>query len=195
MRPSTPGRHGRDGGDERQRAHPAGPTGRPPTGRGRQLVAAGPESDPHGRRLGRLQGQGARRALRAPRYPALRGDERRADAVAGHGRDRRPDGREGIGAVAAGAAAARAGHRPRRDGPRSDRAVPQRPHRERGDGQRERQHLRRARRLGRADQCAVHLRGAPAPGHRAHRVVGRPPHRRVVADGRRPPGRRVARST
>ena len=45
------------------------------------------------RRAGRLQGQGARRPLRAPRHPAVRGDERRADADARHGRDRRPDGR------------------------------------------------------------------------------------------------------
>ncbi len=192
MRRSMPCRQRRDGGDERQRTHSAGPTGRRPARRGRQRLAAGPESDPRGRRLGRLQGQGARRALRAARNPALRSDERRADAVAGDGGDRRPDGREGIGAVAAGAAAARAGHRPRRDGPRSDRAVPQRPNRQRGDGQRQRQHLRRARRHGGADQCPVHLRGAPAPSHRAHRVLGRTPHRRVVADGRRPPRRRLA---
>ena len=33
----------------------------------------------------------------------------------------------------------------------------------------------------------------PAPGHRAHRRRRRPPHRRVVADGRRPPARRLPR--
>ena len=37
-------------------------------------------------------------------------------------------------------------HRPGRDGPRPDRAVPQRPDRERDHGQRVRPHLRRARR-------------------------------------------------
>ena len=44
-----------------------------------------------------------------------------------------------------------------------------------------------------ADRRPVHLRGAPAPGHRAHRLPGRPAHRRVLAAGRRPPGRRLPR--
>ena len=41
--------------------------------------------------------------------------------------------------------------------------------------------------------AALHLRGAPAPGHRADRLPGRPAHRRVLAAGRRPPGRRLPR--
>ena len=39
----------------------------------------------------------------------------------------------------------------------------------------------------------LHLRGAPAPGHRPDRLPGRTADRRVVAAGRRPPGRRLAR--
>ena len=35
------------------------------------------------------------------------------------------------------------------------------------------------------------LGGAPAAGHRAHRLARRSPHRRVVAAGRRPAGRRL----
>ena len=37
----------------------------------------------------------------------------------------------------------------------------------------------------------LHLRGPPAPDHRADRHAGGSPHRRVLADGRRPPGRRL----
>ena len=39
----------------------------------------------------------------------------------------------------------------------------------------------------------VHLRGAPAPGHRPHRLPGGPADRRVLAAGRRAPGRRLPR--
>ena len=39
----------------------------------------------------------------------------------------------------------------------------------------------------------VQGRRAPAADHRAHRQLGRPPHRRVEPDGGRPAGRRLAR--
>ena len=42
-------------------------------------------------------------------------------------------------------------------------------------------------------QRQLHLRGAPAPGHRPHRLPGRPAHRRVLAAGGRAPGRRLPR--
>ena len=76
------------------------------------------------RRAGRLQGQGARLPVRAPRDPSVRGDQRGPTAVDGDGRDRRPHGRDRDRAVTRGAPASRAGHRPGRDGPRPDRAVP-----------------------------------------------------------------------
>ena len=43
------------------------------------------------------------------------------------------------------------------------------------------------------DRRPIPGRPAPAPGHRPHRLGGRPPHRRLVADGGRPPARRLAR--
>ena len=63
-------------------------------GRGRQHVAARAEPAGDRRRPGRLQGQGARLPVRAPRHPAVRGDQRGSAAVAGDGRDRRPHGRD-----------------------------------------------------------------------------------------------------
>ena len=54
-------------------------------------------------------------------------------------------------------------------------------------------YVERARQADAAPALALHLRGAPAPGHRADRLPGRPPHRRVLAAGRRAPRRRLAR--
>ena len=73
---------------------------------------------------------------------------------------------------------------------RADRAVPRRPDRQRGDGQRPRRRLRRARRQARGDRRAVLLRAARAAGDRPHRRAARPSHRRGVTDGRRPAPRR-----
>ena len=44
----------------------------------------------------------------------------------------------------------------------------------------------------RTEPARVQGRPAPAAHHRAHRQLGRPAHRRVEPDGRRPPGRRLA---
>ena len=99
----------------------------------------------------------------------------------------------------------RAGHRPRRPRPargrdrrrhprpRPARAAARRRQRDGDHGQRP------VRRLGRApgpalrDDGPLQRRLAPAPDHQQDRGAGRPPHRRVVADGRRPPAGRQPR--
>jgi pilus assembly protein CpaF len=53
--------------------------------------------------------------------------------------------------------------------------------------------LHRALRQARADADPLPRQRAPAADHRPHRVARRPPHRRVVADGRRPSARRRPR--
>ena len=73
--------------------------------------------------------------------------------------------------------------------PRTHRGLPRRRHRHRGHGRRRQRDLRRARRPARGDRHLVRLRGAPPPGDRAHRLAGRPSHRRSVADGRCPASR------
>ena len=76
---------------------------------------------------------------------------------------------------------------------RPDRAVPARPGRLRGHGQRPRQRL--AGEVGPADarRRALHRRGPPAPHDRQDRVPHRPPRRRVEPDGGRPSPRRQPR--
>ena len=78
---------------------------------------------------------------------------------------------------------------------RPARAVPPRRLRHRGHGQRARPDLRRARGQDRADRSGVRRQRAPPAHHRQDRLAGRPPRRRVVADGRRPPPGRLAAST
>ncbi len=119
---------------------------------------------------------------------------------AGPGRDARPRDRR---------------HPPaplRRDGhlPRGPRAAHQRDRRrhprlrparapaggrlDHGDhGQRARRDLDRASGPSVRDDRAVQRRLAPAPDHQPDGRADRPPHRRVLADGRRPPSRRLAR--
>ena len=53
--------------------------------------------------------------------------------------------------------------------------------------------LDRARRDALRDDRPLHRRVAPAPHHQQDRRPGRPPHRRVLADGRRAPARRQPR--
>ena len=60
-------------------------------------------------------------------------------------------------------------------------AAARRPRRHRDHGERAGPDLRRAQRQADPYRATVHLRGAPAPGHRADRLPGGPAHRRVVA--------------
>ena len=85
--------------------------------------------------------------------------------------------------------AARRAH-PRGRRPRAARAAPRRSDRHRGDDQRSRPGLRRA--SGRLEPVALGLdaRG-DRPPRRTGRRTARPPARPVVADGRRPPPRRL----
>ena len=64
---------------------------------------------------------------------------------------------------------------------------------QRHPGQHPPQRVRGARWRARARDGHVPGRSAPAPRHRSHCQRRRPPHRRQLADGGRPAGRRVAR--
>ena len=79
------------------------------------------------------------------------------------------------------------GHRRRHPRLRTARALPARRRRRRGHGQRPLRHLARAQ--GQADQgrWQVQGRGTPAPHDRQDRLAHRPPRRRVLPHGRRPP--------
>ena len=76
---------------------------------------------------------------------------------------------------------------------RPARTAARRRHRHGGHGQRPDQvYVERAGKLERTP-AALRRRRAPDAHHRQDRLAGRPPHRRVVADGRRPPAGRQPR--
>ena len=90
----------------------------------------------------------------------------------------------------------RAAHqRDRRRHPRLRPArAPARGRLDHGDhGQRAGRDLDRASGTALRDDRALQRRLAPAPHHQPDGRADRPPHRRVLADGRRPPARRLAR--
>ena len=72
---------------------------------------------------------------------------------------------------------------------RPDQPVPGRRQRDRDHGQRAGSGVRRAGGQDRARRRRVHGREPPAAADREDRQPGRPPHRRVDADGRRPAAR------
>ena len=76
---------------------------------------------------------------------------------------------------------------------RPARAAPRRRHDHGDHGQRPVRHLDRAPGPPLRDDGPLQRRVAPAPDHQQDGRPGRPPHRRVVADGRRPPARRQPR--
>ena len=77
-----------------------------------------------------------------------------------------------------------------RPGPAGDAA--QGPHDQRHPDQRPQEHLRRAPRQDGADERRVPRQRPPAADHRPDRLEGRPPCRRSLPDGRRPPAGRLA---
>ena len=81
----------------------------------------------------------------------------------------------------------------RGDGPRAARAAAARHDHLRHHGQHLQHGLHRAVRQAGADRRPLPRQRPPAADHQPHRVAGRPPDRRVVADGRRPPARRLPR--
>ena len=118
------------------------------------------------------------RALRAYGVPGIGGDPNRSEAELRDSRERNgaPRGasrRQGHPAQGAeGTPAARPGRRPRRAGPRPARAVPGRPDvTEIMVNGRDTVYVERSGKLEQ-HRRPLHLRGAPAPGHRADRLAG-----------------------
>ena len=109
-------------------------------------------------------------------------------------RDHDPAPARGVRAAQPRAAPVRdATHRGRGDGPWAAGAAAGGSHGLGHPGERPAEGLHRAARQARADGSALQRRRAPDEHHRPHRLGGRPPRRRVVADGRCPPQGRLAR--
>ena len=101
--------------------------------------------------------------------------------------------RPGDGYLARRPSADRARDHRRHPRPRPARAAPRRRIGDRDHGQRPARDLGRAERTDLTERCPVQRRVASAPDHQQDGRPGRPPHRRVVADGRRAPARRQPR--
>ena len=149
----------------------------------------------HGRERPVRRGQEPRplHRHRRPRAAALQRQHGPGGPPRAGARGRPRPARPGDGDLARRPAADRARDHRRHPRPRPARAAPRRRERDRDHGQRPARHLDRARRPALPERRRVQRRVAPAPDHQQDGRPGRPPHRRVVADGRRAPARRQPR--
>ena len=143
----------------------------------------------HGPRLRRRPRHPRRRPARPPAHRG-RPRRRRGRPAGAHPRARRPRGRP---ARRRGSHPPGGAHRRALLRARAARAPARRSVRRRGDGQRTRPGVGRARRPDRADRGVLCERGGPAPRDRADPRAARPPRRRGRAAVRRATARRLAR--
>ena len=143
--------------------------------------------------VGRHQAQGARARARRGGPARCRASRPRSSPIeVKSALDQHPAAR-GRRGHAARAAPLRAGDDVRHPRLRAARPAARRRHHHRGDVQRLRRHLGGARRPHRAHRPVVHRRHPVPRGDRQDRVGRRPARRRGLADGRRPPARRLPR--